>query len=81
MHSIANNASERLAVSQAEAARILGVNRRKIAAAVRSGALTIRRVPDGIASRIALADLLDWFGSWERKPTGRPRKKENTNAS
>jgi hypothetical protein len=72
--------TDRLAVSQVEAARMLGVNRAKIAAAVGSGALTVRKVPGGMASRIAVADLLAWFSSWERKPVGRPRKDGESNA-
>lgn len=72
--------TERLALSQSEAARVLGVDRAKIAAAVRDGTLALRRVPGGVAARIAVTDLLAWFTSWERKPAGRPRKKDVTNA-
>ena len=80
MPNLENILTDRLALSQSEAARVLGVDRAKIAAAVRNGALALRRVPGGVAARITVTDLLAWFASWERKPAGRPRKKDVTNA-
>lgn len=49
---------ERLALSPREAARVLGISRRHIHAAVRSGELAHQF---GVGSRIWAADLERWF--------------------
>ncbi|QOZ79918.1 hypothetical protein XH83_33785 [Bradyrhizobium sp. CCBAU 53351] len=75
MASIHHIKTDLLAVPQRDAARMLGISRAKIAEAVRSGALTVRKAPDGgLAARIAVTELLAWFETWPRKPVGRPRK-------
>ncbi|MCG2628847.1 hypothetical protein L6654_19610 [Bradyrhizobium sp. WYCCWR 13023] len=81
MPSIDHVKTDRIAVSQREAARILGVDTKKILEAVHSGALIVRKAPSGVASRILVTDLLAWFLTWERKPARRPRKqKDEVNA-
>jgi len=82
MASIDHIKTDLIAVSQRDAARMLGISRARIAEAVRIGALTVRKAPSGgLAARISVSELLAWFETWPRKPVGRPRKqKDDTNA-
>lgn len=68
--------TDRIAVSQVEAARMIGVHRDKIRAAVHSGELTVHHLPGSHASKILVSALVDWVKSWPKKPRAR---KEITN--
>jgi excisionase family DNA binding protein len=54
---------QRLALSPREAARLLGINRRHIYRAVKSGDLVAYRPGGAMASRIMVADLERWVRS------------------
>lgn len=66
-----------LAVSQLTAAKLLEIDRRKIAAAVRNGELP--SFQNGVAVRIAVTDLEAWLRSWPRPKARKPRAKKGIN--
>lgn len=61
-------ASERIAVSPEEAAKLIGVGRTTIFAELRSGAL--RSVKLGARRLITIAALLDWIAKLEKRTEG-----------